>query len=1033
MYHNRHLLWLTVFIVLVAGVSAMSSLPRLEDPRITTRNTTITTQFPGASAQRVEALVTDKIESALRELHEIKEIESTSRDGMSTISVELQDWSSSSNNEQMFAKIRDKLEDVALELPPTAGKPDFDNQRGASAYTLVAALTWKQNGPLQLNIMSRLAEELADRLRNAGGSEYVRVFGQPEEEVVVLADHGELSSLGLTTQHLANLVAEADAKAAAGALRDDERDVYMEVSGELQTMDRIAAIPIAENPRGGLLQLGDIATIDKQWRQPIHEMVYVNNARAIFIAARMGERHRIDMWTENATRVIDAFRQEFGDSVNIDIVFQQSTYTDERLAQLTANLLAGVVLVMLVVLFFMGWRSSLIVGLALPLTMAAALFSLSFFGEQIHQMSIFGMIVAIGLLIDNAIVMTDEVRKNIRVRNIPPLEALVKAVTHLRVPLFASTFTTILGFMPVFLLPGNVGDFIRPIAISVVMAIAFSFVFSITVIATLAARFTPRQTHQEKSGWWRQGIAMAPLARGYRNFLVIALKYPLLCVLVASLLPISGFILATTLGNVFFPSADRDHFEAKVWLPQDSSIQRTAGTVEEIHRHIETLDGVDRVLWSIGGSIPSVYYNQIENIDNMPAYAQAVVFADSVQRAKELVSRLQEQLDERFPQAQIVVRSFGQGPPVSAPVGMRIYGPDTGRLWEYGQYIRRVLEEQPEITHTQASITGGNPKLWFDADENKVRLAGLTLQQVASQFEAQLEGVTAGSVLEGTEELPVRIRATDDYRGDLNHIASVKLTSDRQERWVPVTALGDIVLRPEIAGITRHNGERVNIIDAFVYPDVTTIDVTHAVLDKLEKDGFTLDPGYRLDIGGDADEQAEAVSLLTTYLPVLLVLMVAVLVLSFRSAPLAALIAVVAILSAGLGMFSLWLSGFPVGFNPLIGSAGLIGVAINGSIVVIAAIRANAQAKGGDIAGIVQETLGCSRHILATTLTTVVGFVPLLMSGGTFWPPLATVIAGGVGFSVMLSLFFTPAAYTLMYRGDRRSASQSPVVQESPA
>jgi multidrug efflux pump subunit AcrB len=229
--------------------------------------------------------------------------------------------------------------------------------------------------------------------------------------------------------------------------------------------------------------------------------------------------------------------------------------------------------------------------------------------------------------------------------------------------------------------------------------------------------------------------------------------------------------------------------------------------------------------------------------------------------------------------------------------------------------------------------------------------------------------------------------------------------------------LGQFTLLPSISGITRVDGERVNKVQAFLLPGVPAIDASEQLRELLENGNFVLPKGYRLKMAGDADEQKQALGQLATYAPVLLVLMVTVLILTFNSVRFAVVIAMVAILSVGLGMFSLWVSGLPIGFNPLLGSAGLIGVAINGSIVVIAAINGNAKAKSGDTRAIVEETMSCSRHILSTTFTTVGGLIPLLLfSQGSFWPPLAVVLAGGVGFSVILSLFFTPTIVALMCR-----------------
>ncbi len=460
---NRHLLILTIAMILVAGASALASLPRIEDPRITTRNATIITPFPGASAPRVEALVSQKIEDRLRELSEIKTIESTSRSGISVVNIELQDWVTHGNNEQIFSKVRDRLATAAGELPVGAATPQFDDKRGAVAYSMVFALSRRSGGDSELGILNRFAELLGDHLRNLPGTEQVVFFGAPSEEFKVDVEAAEVAALGITLGQLAQRVAAADARRSAGTIRSDTRDLPLELNGALDSTARIAAIPLADNGHGGLVYLGDIATVRKHWQDPPEQIALHNGARSVLIAVRTEENVRLDRWAASARELAAEFSAELDKGLALQTMFDQSRYTKDRLGSLAGNLLAGAAVIVLVVWIMMGWRPALIVGSALPLSAGLSLFGLTFIGEQIHQMSIFGMIIAVGLLIDNAIVMTDQVVERRRAGD-TAATAVAGAIRHLFSPLFASTFTTILGFMPIFLLPGNVGDFVSPTA-----------------------------------------------------------------------------------------------------------------------------------------------------------------------------------------------------------------------------------------------------------------------------------------------------------------------------------------------------------------------------------------------------------------------------------------------------------------------------------------------------------------------------------------------------------------------------------------
>ncbi|MEM9597801.1 MAG: efflux RND transporter permease subunit [Acidobacteriota bacterium] len=1037
-FRNGHLLTLTILVVLVAGASAFSSLPRLEDPRITNRNPLIVTPVPGASAERVESQVTERLEEALDEIDEISKIESVSRAGVSVLNLELDANVGLDTNEEIYSEIRAKLVDAAPNLPPEAQTPVFDDKRGATTFTMIVAIRWRGQGDAPLGILDRTAEELADRLRSLDGTELVRRYGAPDEEITVTVDAAQLADLGLAAGDVARGLARADAKGAAGTLRGQRSDVQLEVEGELGSLERIAAVPLS-GAAGDLVRVGDVAQVRREPRTPPREIALVDGDRAVLVGARVRTDVRVDRWAPRAIETVDAFAAHAGHGgVAVERIFEQEPYTSRQLTDLGQTLLAGAVVVMAVVLLMMGWRLALIVGLALPLVVSTVLFGWQLSGGAIHQMSIFGMIIALGLLIDNAIVVADEVSRG-KGAGRSPVAAVDAAVRHLFWPLLASTLTTVLAFAPILLLPGNVGDFVGSIGSSVILAIVTSFVFALTITAALAGRFgsPPPGTSDGKDHpddedpsseddgrrWWRHGIASGRFLGIYRRALTAGLNRPVAALLVALFLPFSGFLAARSLGNEFFPPVDRDMFHVQLWLPPDAAIGHTLETAEAVEAVIREQPGTEHVHWLVGGNFPSVYYNLVMFRDGSPHFAQAVVTARTSAEAKEMIDPLQTELDARFPGAQMVVRQFGQGPPVYADVEYRILGPDLAVMQDLGERIRLALQAHPDVLHTQMTMPRGQPKLWLQADEDEARLAGLALGDLAGQLQANLEGGVAGTVVEGLEQMPVRVRYSDDRRGDLAAIASAPLARGPGGDWMSLQAVGHLELRPELGGIGRYNSQRTNVVRAFTRNDALPIDVTRGVLAQLEAEGFELPPGYRLDLGGAAEEDAEAKAQLSAYVPVLLTLSVATLILAFGSVRLAALLGAVALLSVGLALLATWSIGFPVSFNTILGTLGLIGVALNDSIVVLAAIRANPDARAGDIDAVVKEVVAVTRHVLSTTLTTIGGFLPLLLwVGGDFWPPLAIVLAGGITGASILALVLIPAAYVLLMRPRRRPA-----------
>lgn len=1014
-YRNLHLLLMTLIVIIAAGASAWNSLPKIEDPRITQRHITVVTEFPGASARLVEASITELIESSIASISEIKTVDSTSRANVSLVAIELHDKVTRANNRQIIARIRDRVKDVTPKLPDGAKAPTIQEEENiASAYTLITALSWNGEGEPQLSLMNRVAESLKDRLEAVSGTEYVSIHGEPIEEILVEVSPAELADMGMTIGQLAQLVDASDSKQVAGRLLRPDAASPIEVRGEFNSLERIRTLPIRSNTAD--TRLSDIATVSKSHVQPEDVMTYFNGEQVILVAARIQIQSQIRPWTESIKSELVKIEQETGHLINFNIAFEQANYTEGRLQTLGLNLLAGVVAVLLVVLFFMGWRSGIIVATSLPLSAACVLFALQVLDMQIQQMSIFGMIIAIGLLIDNAIVMTDEVRSRME-RGKRAVQAIEESVKHLFAPLLASTLTTIFAFMPILLLEGGSGDFIGSISVSVILALIFSFLISMTIIPALSAWLESKRTTENSiNQWWKVGIQGPAYSKKFSTFLLNSLKRPFLAIGTAALLSIAGIVAVGTLPKVFFPTADRDMFEIRVWFPNNVTVPAAAEWVKQIDQHILAKDEVTQTVWSVGNSLPSFYYNQIMNKRNSPFYSEVVVSVHDSDESGKMIDELQDDLDKKFPNLQIVAKAFAQGPPVESPIEFRLFGPETNILRDLGEELRAIIAEQKGTLHTRASVSPGLAKVWFDADESALNQVGLRLSDVASQLSSAYEGIEAGSILEDITELPVKIKYSNSERETLEDLRTFPIVLPSGE-WAPAAAFGEFIIEPDSTSITRQNGERVNIVQAYIASDITPLDLTNKVIKVIETSNWQLPEGYRWEVGGDAEESGNANASLAAHLPVLILLMVTSLVLAFKSGKLAGIIGLVAMLSAGFGLLSLWISGYALGFNPLLGVTGLIGVAINGSIVVLAGIQADEKAKAGDHQAIVDVTLSSTRHIMSTTLTTIAGFIPLILFvGGQFWPPLAVVIAGGVGFSIILSLWFTPSIYALMQR-----------------
>jgi len=858
-----------------------------------------------------------------------------------------------------------------------------------------------------MSILGRYADQLADSLRDVPGTRLVDIYGESVEEVLVQLDPELLAAAALTTDRVASAIRAADAKVQAGRVRAAESDLLIGVQGEILDLDRIRRIVLREGNEGQVLRLSDIATISRGVREPAQSHAIVNGKVAILLAAKINEGLQIDVWTQRAKSTLAQFQRQLPASIDAQLVFEQSSYTQQRLREVAGNMIIGILLIVVVLLLSLGWRAAMIVALVLPLVSLGTLATMNAMGLPIHQMSVTGLIVALGLLVDSAIVMTDETRRRLQL-GMDRLVAVRYSVRRLAAPLTASTLTTAFAFTPMILLPGPPGDFVGSIAIAVVIMLAWSLFIALTITPAIAGRLLPTS---ERKGWWHVGIGSGRVGIWFRASLSWSVRYPWQSIPLALVLPLMGFISFPVLTAQFFPGVERDQFHIEVELADGTAINRTLEITHLIDAQLREYEGIEQINWVVGKSAPAFYYNIIGFRDNAPGFSQALITTRSAETTASLIMPLQEHLNERFPEARILVRGLVQGPPVNAPVEFKLIGPDLELLRELGDSARALLLGLEPVTMVRTSLEGGAPKVDIDIDESAARLLGLD------------------SLVEASEQLPVRVRFGEGLRADLTRIGNLPILPPNAEAIlqrggvpaVPLSAIADIRLIPAPSPINRLDGERINTVQAFLQRDVLPEEALQLARKALEDSGFAVPPGYRLEFGGDSDARNDTVTNLLASLGLIVTLSIATIVLTFNSFRLSLITFIVGGLSAGLSLLSLAVFNYPFGVTAIIGVIGSIGVSINAALIILTGLQRNAAARNGSREAMVDVVMGSSRHILSTTITTFGGFLPLIIAGGGFWPPFAMAIAGGVLLSSVVSFYFTPPMFALFGRFGTRS------------
>ena len=794
-------------------------------------------------------------------------------------------------------------------------------------------------------------------------------------------------------------------------------------------------LPITVPGTTNTSRLGDLANLSLSPVQPSPDLAIVNGRDAIVLGVMVDNQKRVDLWTDQCQNEIDKLVSQSSDDFLVEPLFLQSDQIRQRMDGLLKNLAIGTVAVVLIVFLFMGWRCMLVVAVSLPLSACVVVFGLRFLGIPIHQMSVTGLIVSLGLLIDNAIVMVEEVRSRIYLGK-RPVEAITESTRHLGLPLLGSTLTTILTFLPIATMPGPSGEFVGSLAVSVILSISASLILAFTIVPPMVTLLGVDST---RDSFMNYGLRSGWLGKCYRKSLEFTFRAPILGLLLGIAFPAFGFWVSGQLQKQFFPATDRAQLQIELDLPTAANLKSVRRSVDKVREIVKADAAIKNQHWFLGRSAPTFYYNVVPRRQSTPNYAQAFVDLESNQNIDGLVNRLQEKIDSQVLNARVIVRKLEQGPPFDAPVELRILGEDLRLLEELGNQVRGLLASHPQVTHTRADLGDKDPRLKLEIDSNLATQNGVSDNELSRFLFSSLEGAEAGDFVHQGLSVPARVLVDWSEGSVINSLMAMPVTFSKPGRStsaapnpasaskptpVSLGVVADFRLDANVGTIIRHNGQRVNEVKAYLRAGVLPADALATLKEKLRTSDITFPTGYRLEIGGESEKRSEAISTLVANIAVIVTLMIVTLVAVLGSVRLAMVIAAVAGLVMGLAPLALYCFGYPFGFMAIVGTMGLIGVAINDSIVVLAAIREKSMDTEMPLGGersvpveLAEVVGGSTRHILATTFTTMIGFLPLVLSGGKFWPPLAIVMSVGVGGATLLALYFTPSLYLLLHRG----------------
>ncbi len=1012
---NRVSLSILAVVILMGGVM-YNSLSRDSMPPYTVRVATIVSSFPGASPERVEALVTDKIEKVAQELPELKEVTSTSRTGLSVVQVELQLEVGPEQLQPVWDRLRRKLDDIT-DLPANV-IPNLDDDGIGDVYGIAVALT---SDGFSYAELKDTADDLRDDLIKLDDAAKVELNGVQDQRVYVEFNNTRLKAYGLTSSKLQSIISSTNILNSGGEITVEDERIILEPTGNFDSVEAIENMLVPVGDGSKVLALKDITNIRRGYKDPASQIVRVNGKDAISLHISLKDGANIIKMGEEVDVVISNWRAKLPVGLEVGRISSLDTYIELKISSFVGNLVQAIIIVLIVMLIFLGIRTGLVIASLIPIVTVTTLFVMGLLGVGLNQITLAALIMALGMMVDNGIVVAESIIVKME-QGDPVKKAAIDSCGELFIPLLISTLTTSAAFLSFYLAESNMGDMMGPLFVVISIALVSSWILSMSIITLFCVFFLKIEKKDADNVSFLDKIINS-LKRYYKNLIITALNWKrsvLASIVLLFILSLFGF---TQLGFVFFPDSDRDMITMDINLPEGTKIETTQSTIEEIEAFMmaelavnnERPEGV--VDWSAFiGEGPSSYdlgYSADEPNSN---YAHILINTSSFEQNNALVAAIDEFTFSNFPNADIktaLLGSTGGG----APIEIKISGDDPDRLAAIAGEVKSQLFTIPGTKNIKDDWGPKGKKFIIKIDPNRAQTAGVTNQDIATSLQTVLDGFNTGEYREGDENIPIIMQGENKKEQTLASLESLNVFAQNSGKSVPFLQVASIEPVWQYSKIKRTDITRTVIVSSELTEDGNASAITTAITPWLDSQKEAWNGAYTYSFGGEAENSAENMGAVTKYLPLSGFIIVMLLIIQFNS--LRKMTMIVCTIPLGvIGMvLGLLLFGVPFGFMAFLGVISLAGIVINNAIVLIDRIEIEeSELKRSPQDAIIAACLQRFRPILLATFTTVLGLIPLYLGGGAIWEPMAVTIMVGLLFGTVITLLFIPSFYSLLYK-----------------
>ncbi|MBM2576379.1 efflux RND transporter permease subunit [Jannaschia sp. Os4] len=1015
------LVFFLVAILMAFGAYSYLTLPAQEDPAITIREAIVTTRYPGLSPERMEQLVTKPLEVAINTMPEVEEIRSSSTNGLSIIHVEVADRFF--ELDQIWDDLRVLVERAAPDLPDGATPPVVTDDVGD-----VAVMTVALRGPdYTLAELEELSDHVRDMLVAVPGAKRVEVSGLRPERIYVETRNTQLAELGISTEAIIGALRAQNVIRPGGEIDTGDKAFLIEPTGDFRTLDDLRDALI-RTPDGGTIALRDVAEVRRDYADPIPQAAFYQGEPAIVLAVSMQEGQNVLAFIPLLEERLEALRADLPVGTALDAITDQSVPVERAVYGVTISVLQTLGIVLAVVVLLLGFRTGFIVGAIVPIVMLATLAVMGFLGLPLERMSLATLVIALGLLVDGGVVVAEDFKT--RLAQGDDRDAALDGVgKELSLPLLSSTATTVLVFLPLMLAEHVAGEYTRSISIVIAIALSLSWLVAMTVTPILCHRFATAPDPDAKRPWNER--MFDPLIASYRRLLGWVLSHRLISGLVVVACFIGGAAGVATAPSRFFPGSDRAQIITYLDLPAGVTADATEAQVRDLLPSLtaDRFDWLEDQVAYVGYGGPR-FVLSLTPIDPAPNRAVLIANVDAPENVGRAVEELRDHLTRALPDVQARVTTMFLGPSDSSILEVQVKGPDRDLLYAMAGRIEMALAEIPGAIDIRQDWENRIQRLVVEVDQNRARRAGVTSADVARSMSSFYSGRAVTEYREGDDVIPVIARASEAERTDLDRIRTLAVFG-ADGTAVPLAQVADVRLANGYARIERENLMRTVTVQARS-TEAAAEDMAPQIEGALDELRAELPPNHSIEFDGIITQSAEGRASLLVNMPLCFGIMVVLLVAQFNSfrRPLV-ILATVPLIVTGVAL-GLRLFGANFGFMPILGMLSLAGIILNNAIVLIDRIDIErADGKSGHDA-IIDAAARRLRPIVMTTLTTVLGLLPLILSNDPLFYGMAAVMAAGLFVGTALTLGVVPLLYAALFARDVR-ADSTPEPEGAPA